>query len=59
MEIIKHGKKPDYRKKFECPHCGCQFIADILEYRREQSGYNEEALVCICPECKTKCYLYE
>ena len=59
MEIIKHGQKPDYKKQFTCPHCGCGFIADAGEYKREQVEYNDDALVCECPECGAKCWRYE
>ena len=59
MEIIKHGQKPDYKKQFRCKHCGCEFIADAGEYKREQVEYNDDALVCECPECGTKCWRYE
>ncbi|MBR6983019.1 MAG: hypothetical protein IKH75_05710 [Ruminococcus sp.] len=38
MEIIKHGQKPDYKKQFTCPHCGCEFIADAGEYKREHTS---------------------
>lgn len=59
MDIIKHGQKPDYKKQFECPHCGCQFIADAGEYKRRVCEYNTEELVCRCPECGEMCHRSE
>jgi len=58
MDIIKHGQKPDYKKQFERPHCGCQFIADAGEYKWREGEYNTVELVCRCPECAEMCYRY-
>lgn len=46
MKILKHGDlKP---RKFTCPKCGCELVANMMEYTRihVEDGY------CICcPEC--------
>ena len=43
MEIIKQGdiSKLKQTKKFECPRCGCIFLADNDEYKYSGSQYNE------------------
>ena len=48
MKILKHGENK--KRKFICFNCGCEFVADIQEYwRNEKFGviYYE----CDCPEC--------
>lgn len=46
MKILKHGDlKP---RKFKCSNCGCEFVADKMEYTLT----HVEELYCICcPEC--------
>lgn len=63
MEIIKHGSeyvKIREPKLYECPHCHCQFLMSLKEYKetvktREKFWYHysEQYFNYIhCPECK-------
>lgn len=56
MEIIKHGDlKPVL---FECHICGCEFIAELNEYKE---GYlsSEKHLTVNCPDCNNLVYVLE
>lgn len=64
MKIIKHGNyealtKP---KHFNCKRCGCEFEADITEYKSaSQIAQVHDGIVaeCVCPCCKTMAYSYK
>lgn len=42
-KILKHGNPPSFR--FECPYCGCVFIAPLSNVER-RGGYAETE----CPQ---------
>lgn len=46
MKIIKEGNLLKTKKRFTCGACGCEFIADGLEYKLILSGY-----IAKCPCC--------
>ena len=58
MQIIKHGNIPSWKHtcEFECPECGCEWIAvedeyivkDIESFLRARTITVAE---CDCPEC--------
>ena len=58
MQIIKHGDIPSWKHtcEFECPECGCEWIAvedeyivkDIESFLR---GRTITVAECDCPEC--------
>ena len=53
MEIIKNGdlSKLEQYEQFECPHCGCIFLATHSEY--VVGFFRNELSYCIhCPTCK-------
>lgn len=56
MKIIKAGKKPEYKRRFECRECGCVFIAEKSEYRTVAEEYQCVSYVCKCPCCGERCY---
>jgi RNase P subunit RPR2 len=56
MEIIKHGNLTPIR--FECKKCGCEFIADITEYKEAYSN-GEKHLIVDCPDCNNVAYISE
>lgn len=64
MKIIKHGNhetltKPKY---FHCGRCGCEFEADISEYKAaSQIAYIHDGISaeCKCPLCGRTAYAYE
>ena len=56
IKIIKPGKKPDTTVRFECPHCGCVFMADVDDYEEEYSLRNDYYLKIDCPTCGSKVY---
>lgn len=46
MKILKNGDLQP--RKFKCPKCGCEFIANMMEYTLTHVEVN----YCICcPEC--------
>lgn len=50
MKILVAGKLDNLKEiKFECPRCGCVFIANEMEYRIEAEFYGYYALMCECP----------
>lgn len=53
IEIIKHGNRPitDKRVRFKCGRCGCEWIADNLEYTPYTAGMGHKWVCCRCPEC--------
>ncbi len=49
MKILKHGNlKP---LKFTCWHCGCEFVADMSEYRTTMANGINLWHNAYCPEC--------
>jgi hypothetical protein len=65
VEIIKHG--PKMPKKFSCPGCACEFVADFGEWKSERQEQVEYVgtkmiirqwtdIVCRCPDCGWKCH---
>ena len=64
MKIIKPG---DYEKllkpkHFCCTQCGCEFEADVSEYKSAaQIAYMHDGItaVCKCPLCDAAVYAYE
>lgn len=56
IKIIKLGKKPDTVKRFKCRHCGCVFMADVDDYKKEYSLCNGYYLKVDCPTCGREVY---
>lgn len=56
MEIIKHGDLQPVL--FECQRCGCEFVAELNEYK---AGYfnSEKHLIVNCPDCNNVTYVLE
>lgn len=54
MNIIKHGdaKKTGRLREFECPECGCVWIAWPHEVYRNIAGLEH---ACYCPDCHELC----
>ena len=53
MKILVEGKLDNLKQtKFECPRCGCVFIANEMEYRAEAEFYGYYTVMCECPCCK-------
>ena len=54
MQIIKQGnrKKQDFKVKFECKNCDCEFIADSKEVTRRVTTMDGIYFSCLCPNCK-------
>lgn len=50
--IIKQGNKKKIRY-FTCRHCGCEFIADEMDY---QVISKEEEFITTCPDCGCAVY---
>lgn len=49
MKILKHGnRKP---RKFTCPNCGCEFVADTTEYWVMECNGIVVFYKADCPEC--------
>lgn len=49
MRILKHGDlKP---RKFVCRFCGCEFVAEIGEYKITNPAENYFWYSVYCPEC--------
>lgn len=51
MRIIKMGRIPDDEIRFLCKHCGCDFIAEKGEYRKEYSQKEDRywyTTTCAC-----------
>ena len=61
MEIIRQGDL--YRlnkiKQFDCPTCGCIFLADKNEYEYSGMQYNKTYWKCKCPTCGNWTYVEE
>lgn len=61
MKIIRHGSPDVLEKlsqKFECPVCGCVFVAQKQEYSEDYAtSFTRCAVVRIaeCPECGEYC----
>ena len=53
MKIIKPGdpERMEKARQFECPDCGCVFVANISEYMKTPDYRNGTLLVCECPTC--------
>ena len=56
IKIIKPGKKPETIERFECPHCGCVFMADVDDYEEEYSLCNGYYLKIDCKTCGCTVY---
>lgn len=58
MEIIKQGNISKFKqtKKFECPWCGCIFLADNDEYQDCKDVVSQYNYRCICPTCNKPVY---
>ena len=53
MKILVEGKLDNLKEtKFECPRCGCVFVANEMEYHIEAEFYDYCILMCECPCCK-------
>ena len=48
MKIIKHGTPKE--RFFECPECGCVFVA-FLKEKLPFAHLANDGLVCKCPDC--------
>ena len=61
MKILKEGDpgRLENSRRFECPACGCVFVANEGEYRRDVDLRNETTLTCECPTCGRKVYRYD
>ena len=47
--VIKHGKfVNDYKRRFCCRNCGCEFTGDDEDY---WFSYEYNTNVASCPEC--------
>lgn len=57
MKIIKPGNTELLKKTkhFICWKCGCEFTADLGEYKSDTQR-NETYYYCDCPTCKNKAY---
>lgn len=57
MKIIKEGdiRRLNTTRRFECPACGCIWLANASEYRREWD-LNDAHIVCNCPTCHKYVY---
>lgn len=52
MKIIKHGNmKP---RIFTCIVCGCEFIAEVNEYRTTKIYIDDPWYSSYCPECNSE-----
>ena len=51
IKIIKPGKKPETIERFECPRCGCVFMADVYDCEVAYSLLNGYYLKIDCPCC--------
>ena len=49
MEIIKHGNLRS--RRFTCPRCSCEFIADVSEYGLTEYVGKILWYQACCPEC--------
>ena len=54
MKIIQPGdpERASEARRFECPACGCVFVASAGEYRATFTLRNETVLSCTCPTCR-------
>lgn len=64
MKIIKLGNYSAafMPKQFCCGRCGCEFEADMSEYKAaSQIAYIHDGITaeCKCPSCKATAYAYE
>ena len=53
MVIVKHGNLKE--EDFTCERCGCEFLADMTEYRESYSNH-EKYYIIQCPDCNTGVY---
>lgn len=65
MKIVIPGRNPE-DKRFECPNCGCYFIADKSEYQTFYSSAMSENHKPLwqyfkraCPTCGQTCITIE
>ena len=60
MKILVEGKLDSLKEtKFECPRCGCVFVANEMEYRIAAEFYGYRALMCECPCCRMNVLINE
>lgn len=61
MKILVEGKLDKLRElKFECPRCGCVFVANAMEYCvLNEDFYGYYVVQCECPCCKMKILIDE
>ena len=61
MKILKEGDpgRLENSRRFECPACGCVFVANEGEYRWGKDPRNEEAMICECSTCGRRVYRYD
>ena len=53
MVIVKHGNLKE--EDFTCERCGCEFLADMTEYKESYSNH-EMYYIIKCPDCNTVVY---
>ena len=60
MNILKPGdlSRANASRRFECDACGCEFVADRLEYREATDCRNGRYLRIACPTCGRDVALY-
>ena len=51
IKIIKPGMRPETIERFECPRCGCVFMADVDDCEVAYSLLNGYYLKIDCPCC--------
>lgn len=61
MKILVEGKLDKLKEaKFECPRCGCVFVANEMEYRvLSENWYGHYTIMCECPCCKMEVLISE
>lgn len=57
MKILKHGNSL-YPREFTCHRCECKFEADRSEYKLTSDAWEDDVIVCKCPECGKECLSY-
>ena len=57
MQILKPGRIPNTKKKFNCGYCGCIFICDKEECKYHLDQKDGDYLEAICPTCKRSVFV--
>ena len=57
MKILKNGNNL-YPRKFTCHRCKCEFEVTRDEYKLTYDAWEDEVIVCNCPECGKECCSY-